>query len=288
MKHKPKAHVEKETAKENTPPPAETAPVATPVTPSVPPRALPVIPPLALADTNAVPAPPVLATNVAPAPSTVSNGSETNATPALAVPATNTPPATNAAGLPLAPPADGATNTAPVVPIAPLAPVQTAFEARDVAEGSLRPRLIGPTGHASVLKIIGRRDPDSPEPRTWTFYFYDTSATGNATYRTVRDGKVVRDGEAITGAVFPWHDDDVLPEDKLRVDSSAALATAESLLPGVTISSSKLELTRQKDTAPIWNVTLWARDASGSQQELGTAEILTDTGYVFKNDLKAP
>jgi hypothetical protein len=35
-------------------------------------------------------------------------------------------------------------------------------------------------------------------------------------------------------------------------------------------------------------VTLWARDASGNQQELGTAEIVTDTGYVFKSDLKAP
>jgi hypothetical protein len=251
-------------------PPPDVAPKITDMTPGIPPRALPVV-----ADTNGMTAPVLPDTNSIPAPT------DTNIAPAVV------PPATNAAGLPLAPPSDG-TNALTPVAVPPVVPLQTAFEARDVAEASLRPALIGPTGHASLLKIIGPRDPSSPEPRTWTFYFYDTSVIGNATYRTVRDGKVVRDGQAITGAVFPWHDADVLPEDKLRVDSSAALATAETLLPGVAISSSKLELTRQKDTAPIWNVTLWARDASGSQQELGTAEIVTDTGYVFRNDLKAP
>jgi len=289
VKHKPKA-VHPDT--ENIVPPADVAPAIADTTTNIPPRALPVTPPLALDDTNGAVLPLVPDTNVVPM--AVPALADTNAAPAListttnAPIATNAPTATNAAGLPLAPPADGTTNAAPVVPVAPPAPLETAFEARDAAETSLRPALIGPTGHASVLKIIGRRDPSSPEPRTWTFYFYDTGATGNATYRTVRDGKVVRDGDALTGAVFPWHDGDVLPEDKLRVDSSAALATAESLLPGVAVSSSKLELTRQKDTAPIWNVTLWARDSSGNQQELGTAEIVTDTGYVFKSDLKAP
>jgi serine/threonine protein kinase len=266
--HKPKAtHPEDET---RTSPDA--VPKITDNTTLIPPRALPVTPPSAFGETNGAPSPVPFDTNVAPMQ--VTGG--TNMAPLIA--------ATNAAGLPLAPPVDGTNLATGTVPAAP----QTAFEARDVAEASLKPGLIGPTGHASLLKIIGRRDPSSPEPVTWTFYFYDTSVIGNATYRTVRDGKVVRDGQAITGAVFPWHDDDVLPEDKLRVDSSAALATAETLLPGVAISSSKLEVTRQKDTAPIWNVTLWARDASGNQQELGTAEIVTDTGYVFKNGLQAP
>jgi hypothetical protein len=288
VKHKPKpVHPDSE----NMTPPADVAPAIADTATNVPPRALPVTPDLSPADTNGISS-STAETNIAPVAMPVAGA--TNIVPVVGSTTTNAPAAisppaaTNAAGLPLAPPADGATNVAPVIPVAPPAPSETAFEARDVAETSLRPALIGPTGHASVLKIIGRRDPSSPQPRTWTFYFYDTGATGNATYRSVRDGKVVRDGEALTGAVFPWHDDDVLPEDKLRVDSSAALATAESLLPGVAISSSKLELTRQKDTAPIWNVTLWARDASGNQQELGTAEIVTDTGYVFKSDLKAP
>jgi hypothetical protein len=260
---------------ENITPPPDVAPKITDSTPGIPPRALPVVVPPAVADTTGMTTPVLPNTNSIPAPA------DTNTAPALV------PPATNAAGLPLAPPSDGTNSLTPVA-VPPVVPLQTAFEARDVAEASLRPALIGPTGHASLLKIIGPRDSSSPEPLTWTFYFYDTGAIGNAISRTVRNGKVVHDGEAITGAVFPWHDDDVLPEDKLRVDSSAALATAETLLPGVAISSSKLEVTRQKDTAPIWNVTLWARDSAGNQQALGTAEIVTDTGYVFRNGLHSP
>ncbi len=216
----------------------------------------------------------------------------TNAVPALpAFPATDT----NLAAMPAALPATTAdlTNLTTLgvspFPTPVAAAPQTAFEARAVAEASLNPSLVLPSGQANLLKIIGRRAENSPAPVSWTYYFYDTGATGNATYRTVRNGRIVRDGEAITVAVFPWHQSDVIAEDKLRVDSSAALAAAQALIPNTPISSSQFELRWPKDsTAPIWLLTLWTRDKDGQEVGIGTVQVLADTGYVIRKSLTLP
>jgi hypothetical protein len=241
-------------------PPPDIAPKITDNTTLVPPRALPVAPPLTLVDTNA---------------------------PPVALPAIGD---TNIAIVPVVPPENPGegTNIALGVALPPAAPAvapQSAFEARAVVEATLNPSLIAPTGQASLLKIIGRHDAGAPEPRTWTFYFYDTGAKGNATYITVRNGKMVRDGEAITSTVFPWHQDDILPEDKLKVDSTKALAIAQALIPNVPISSSSFELIRPRNYAPMWKLTLWTRDHDGQEAQIGTVQILTETGYVVKNGL---
>jgi serine/threonine protein kinase len=214
---------------------------------------------------------------------------DTNVAPALSVtPSTDT----NLSSIPIVPPVNPAvmTNVAlgivpSVLPVAPAAP-QSAFAARDVAEAALNPTLITGTGKASLLKAIGRREPGSPLPLTWTYYFYDTSATGNARFLTVRGGRVVKDGQDLPVALSPWHSDDIVAEDKLRIDSDAALAAAQALIPNVPITSSQFELTRPKNSAPMWRVTVWAKDSDGQEQEIGTVQILADTGYVLRNDLK--
>ncbi len=235
-------------------------------------------------------APAIAVDNLAPRALPVGPDVISNALPALPVlPSLDTnivPPVAPIAT------ADDLTNAGfgipPNIPPA-AAPPQTAFEARSVAEASLNPSLVAPSGAASLLKIIGRRTEGSPAPTSWTYYFYDTGATGNATYRTVRNGRVVRDGEAITVAVFPWHLGDVIQEDKLKVDSSAALATAQALIPNTPISSSQFELKWPKDsTAPIWLLTLWAKDHDGQEVEIGTVQILADTGYVLRKSLEPP
>jgi len=206
--------------------------------------------------------------------------------PPRAQPVTEVNPGdTNAAVIPAVPPLALDSNTV-LLPVAPPIVLETAFQARDAAEAALPPGLIAPTGHASLLKIVGRRDPGAASPRVWTFYFYDTTATGNARFVMVRDGRVVKDGQDLPVALSPWHQDDILPEDKLKVDSSAALATAQALLPGVAVSSSAFELVRPKNSAPMWKLTLWAKDSEGAEQELGEAQILTDTGYVLSSTLK--
>jgi hypothetical protein len=218
-------------------------------------------------------------------------------TPPRALPVTDVNPGdTNAGVMPGVPAIPVDTNAVPAVPVdtnaagfplTPPAVLQTAFEARDIAESTLSPANIAPTGKANLLKIIGRRDTSSPMPRTWTFYFYDTTATGNARFITVRGGRVVKDGQDLPVVLSPWHQDDVLPEDKLKVDSSSALASAEALIPGIIVSSSTFELVRPKNSALMWKLTLWARNADGVEKELGNALILTDTGYVLSSTLQA-
>jgi hypothetical protein len=216
------------------------------------------------------------------------------ATPAVPlVPGTDT----NLAAVPVAPPmtvADLTNQTTlgiapfPTAPVAAPAP-QTAFEARAVAESSLTPSLILPSGAANLLKVIGRRTENSPAPQSWTYYFYDTSAIGNATHVTVRNNRVINDGEALTAAVIPWHQSDVVDESKLKVDSNQALAIAQALIPNTPISSSQFELRYPKDsTAPIWFLTLWAKDHEGQEVEIGTVQVLADTGYVLRKSLKSP
>jgi hypothetical protein len=216
----------------------------------------------------------------------------TNPPPGVPAPLIPPPDATNIAAAPVVPIATAAdlTNAGYGIPPVPVvATPQTAFQARGVAEASLNPSLVGPGGDASLLKIIGRRSENSPVPRSWTFYFYDTSATGNATYRTVRNGRITRDGEAITVAVFPWHQSDVIDEGKLKIDSDSALAAAQALIPNTLITSSQLELRWPKDsTAPIWFLTLWARDRDGQEVGIGTVQVLADTGYVVRKNLTLP
>jgi serine/threonine protein kinase len=64
----------------------------------------------------------------------------------------------------------------PVNPAMPAAPIpalaalpDSAFAARDIAEKSLDAGIVTPTGHAELLKIIGKRDDNQITPATWTF-----------------------------------------------------------------------------------------------------------------------
>jgi hypothetical protein len=216
------------------------------------------------------PAPVPRAQPVAPAP--------------VAVPVA--PPDTNAitGPAPVALPVD---SNAVAIPAMPIVPSMSAFAARAVAEAALPPGMINPTGQADLLKIVGKREEGVATPPSWVFYVYDPNATGNARIVTVRDGRVVKNGEDLVDAISPWHPADILPDDKLETDSTDALNQAAAQLPGVTVSSSEFELTRQKSSVPMWKVTLWARDPDGAEQELGDALILAENSFVFSSTLKA-
>jgi hypothetical protein len=204
---------------------------------------------------------------------------------------------------PVAPAANGNPQVAPAVPVnpevlpgpTPAQPVTpaTAFEARNIAESSLGNIVTDATGRPELLKVIGKRDDTSATPTTWTFRFYDKSvSTTDARDVTVTDGKVVKSGSDLLDGghflpyVLSYSEKEILPNDKLVTDSAQALATAESLLPaGVTPSATQFELV-QKDSVPMWKITLWARDAKGDEHQLGTVSVLAEKNIVSANDLK--
>jgi serine/threonine protein kinase len=230
-----------------------------------------------------------------------------------AAPADNTPPdnapvvSTNAMltpaqldAIPVAPPANPSdlTNRGPVAPLdltAPETPApalaalpDTAFAARDIAEKNLDPTLVAPTGHANLLRIIGKRDESQISPTTWTFYFYDKHAAGNAVIVTVNGGKVIKTHEDLVDIAAPYNDLAILPEDQIQRDSSDALQIVQGLIPGVTVTNSEFTLLRQKNSVPMWKVAVWTGTPNGDQHKIGEVTLLARDGTVILNNLKQP
>jgi serine/threonine protein kinase len=185
------------------------------------------------------------------------------------------------------------TNAGPVNPATPSAPIpalaalpDSAFIARDIAEKSLDAGVVAPTGHAELLKIIGKRDETETTPATWTFYFFDKKAAGNARIVTVNGGKVIKSGEDLVDFASPYSDRAVLPEDKIQKDSNDALQIAQGLIPGTSVTSSEFALMQQKNSVPMWKVTLWTRNADSEEHKLGDVTLLAENGTVISKNLK--
>jgi serine/threonine protein kinase len=210
--------------------------------------------------------------------------------------ATNASPTPFAVG-PISPvvfPAEGTndTNALPAVPVnpgdaVPQAPWATfsAFAARDIAERSLNPSLITPTGHAELLRIIGERDPHTVTPTTWTLYFYDKGAAGHGRIVTVADGRVVKTGEDLVDSITPYSEPLVLPEAEVQKDSTDALEIAQGLMPDVTPTGSKFILMQEKNSVPMWKVTVWGKSADGTERRV-EATVLAETGSVISHAVK--
>jgi hypothetical protein len=169
------------------------------------------------------------------------------------------------------------------IPAVPALP-DSAFQARDVAERSLPADLIGPSSHADLLKIRGKRDERQLTPTLWTFEFFDPKAAGHARIVSVSDHLVVDNGERVTYLITPYTHANILPAD--LIDSAQALQIAESFIPGVTVSGSQFLLHQEKNSAPLWMVTLWAKNPQGDETELGDVIMLAQKGDVISNTLK--
>jgi serine/threonine protein kinase len=193
---------------------------------------------------------------------------------------------------PLLPPVPG---TVPALPVDPNAPAVTgvpavtttaddAFQARDVAEASLPPGLVGPDGHADLLRIRGKRTDGQLVPATWTFEFFNPKAAGHALIASIRNHRVVDNGERWTYIISPYTHANILPDG--IIDSSQALQIAQQLIPTLPVSSAEFVLEREKNSAPFWTVTLWAKNPHGDEIELGDVVILADKGDVISNTLK--
>jgi serine/threonine protein kinase len=199
-------------------------------------------------------------------------------------PATPAPPDVVPTALPANP--SDLTHAGPINPAAPIpalaAQPDSAFAARDIAEQSLPPGDIAPTGKAEVLKIIGQRDGTQITPTTWTFYFFDKSAAGHARIVKVNGGNVVKTGEDLVDFASPYGDWAVLPEDQIQKDSTDVLQIAQALIPGVPVTGSEFVLMQQKNSVPMWKVTLWTRNSNGEEHKLGDVVLLAENGTLIK------
>jgi len=201
-----------------------------------------------------------------------------------------TPAQTNVALVALpANPADGIDAVNPAMPTAPIPALaaipDSAFAARDIAEKSLNAGIVAPTGRGELLRIIGKRDENQITPTTWTFYFFDKSAAGHARIVTVNGGKVVKTGEDLVDFASPYSDSAVLPEEKIEKDSTDALEIAQGLIPGVTVIGAEFTLMQQKNSVPMWKVTLWTKNPDGEERKLGDVVLLAGDGTLIQKNL---
>jgi len=247
--------------------------------------------------THASTAPPKPTAEQEPPPASPENPPPDPAPKIPSETAQTAPQPTVAPDVPVATPANTSevTNAVPALPVNPetspeptLSEPASAFTARNIAESSLGKIDADPAGQPELLRIVGKRD-DSPAvtPTTWTFYFYDTKTISNARIVSVKDGRVVKNGADIWHPLSPFRQNDVIPNDKIVVDSTQALQIAQNLISGVEVSNSYFELTQKdSDSVPSWKVTLWARDHEGEELELGSVTILAENGAVSSNTLK--
>jgi serine/threonine protein kinase len=163
---------------------------------------------------------------------------------------------------------------------------ESAFAARDIAEKSLPQSDIAPTGKAELLRIVGERNEGQPAPTSWKYYFFDKGAAGHARIITVNQGKTVKDGEDLVDFASPYDEQAALPEDKLLVDSNQALQIAQGLVPDQAVASSEVALVQQKNSVPMWNITLWAKDSGGEERKLGEVILLAENGTLISKNLK--
>jgi hypothetical protein len=184
------------------------------------------------------------------------------------------------------------TNTAPIapMPVSPLASTSmpdSAFTARDVAERAIDPSLFAPTGRAELLRIVGKRDDNSLTPATWTFFFYDKAAAGHARIVTVNGGKVTKAGEDLVDFAAPYTEQMAMPEDQIGKDSTDALQIVQALIPDATVTGAEFTLAQQKNSVPMWKVTIWGKGASGdADKKLGDVTLLAENGTVIQKNLK--
>jgi len=69
------------------------------------------------------------------------------------------------------------------------------------------------------------------------------------------------------------------------IDSTQALQIAESLIPSVTVTASEFVLVQQKNSVPMWKVTLWSKDGD-DDRKLGDVTLLAENGTLISKNLK--
>jgi serine/threonine protein kinase len=200
--------------------------------------------------------------------------------PAENVQATTTDAPTSVPAQPVQP-----TDITPAVVPAVQAVPDSAFVARGIAESSPNVGNLQPTGQAELLKIVGKHAEGDLIPTLWVFYFFDKTAPGHARIIKVSGGKIVTNGGDLEHFAAPYSEQNILPEDKILIDSTQALQIAESLIPGVNVTGSEFVLVQEKNSVPMWKVTLWTKDGD-DERKLGDVMLLAENGTIIRKNLK--
>jgi hypothetical protein len=161
----------------------------------------------------------------------------------------------------------------------------TAFEL--MKEGN---RYIGEQAKNKVLHIRSERSSGGITPNVWHVVYYDSTASFKATEVKFKDGRMIDVKRPLRLLEATGRKNDPLAKDKLKVDSDEALkiATKQSSLENVTLTSTEMRLDRGPADEPMWKIQMWASAAKDSKHEtaIGDISISAADGKVIESDLK--
>ena len=152
-------------------------------------------------------------------------------------------------------------------------------------------RYIGEQSKDKVVQIRSEKSVGSLAPNIWYIVYYDPDATLKAVEVKFGAGQKL-DVKRPPRLLEIVRGDEPLSNDKLKVDSDAALtiASKEPLLEKLTLKASRLVLERRSidDLTPVWKVRLWAAKLKNPNDnaDVGEVVISAEDGKVLKSDLK--
>jgi len=178
--------------------------------------------------------------------------------------------------------------TAPPVP----APVQTIlpenFTALQLVK--LGDHYVSEDSHDQVIEIVSDKSVDDLTPKNWRVIYRIQQAVFRATEVQFADGKMtrIREPNRFFQALSP-NARKALDLSKVKLDSDDALKIVMDLpeVRAASVIAVQMRLARGYGGLPVWTVNLFGESDSKltNEKNLGTIELLADSGKILKNTL---
>jgi len=151
-------------------------------------------------------------------------------------------------------------------------------------------RYIGEQAKDKVVQIRSERSSGGINPNVWYVVYHDDTAALKATEVKFKDGKMVDVKRPLRLLQATGHKSDPLPKEKLKIDSDEALkiASKQSALENVKLTSTEMRLERGPGDDPVWKTRLWASGSKdpGHETSIGDITISAVDGKVVEADVK--
>jgi hypothetical protein len=148
-------------------------------------------------------------------------------------------------------------------------------------------QYVGVQSKDKVLQISSDKSVATLTPNIWHIDYYDPDSSFKIVEVKFGAGQEMEVAHPMR--MFPAKPEDILAQEKLRVDSDRALKVAASqpLLKALTLRASKMTL-QNSDDGVVWKVEPWAAKVGDSTKEadIGTVTISAADKSVVRSDLR--
>jgi serine/threonine protein kinase len=151
---------------------------------------------------------------------------------------------------------------------------------------------VSDNAHDQVIAIISDKTVGDLSPKNWRVIYHNEKASFNATEVQFADDKMIRVREPNRFLqIFSPGSSRALDLSKIKLDSDDALKILMDLpqVRAASVIAVQMELERGYGGMPVWTVNLFGESDSKltDEKNLGTIQLLADSGKILKNTLAA-